>query len=103
MLIASDDNDIEIAEGIAKHIANERKDILAVIGHNSSQVSNAVLKEYQNKLVMISPTSHTLNHSAKEIKDAESNYIFSITYPVQSVLPAIVDHIKSKSNLVLFV
>lgn len=98
VLIASDDNDIEIAEGIAKHIANERKDILAVIGHNSSQVSNAVLKEYQNKLVMISPTSHTLNHSAKEIKDAESNYIFSITYPVQSVLPAIVDHIKSKAS-----
>ncbi len=98
VLIASDDNDIEIAEGIAKHIANERKDILAVIGHNSSQVSNAVLKEYQNKLVMISPTSYTLNHSAKEIKYSENNYIFSITYPVESVLPAIVDHIKSKAS-----
>lgn len=99
VLIASDDNDPEIAKDIARYIAEERKDILAVIGHNSSQVSNAVINEYQNKLIMISPTSYTLDFSAKEIINAKNNYIFSVVSPVESVLPVIIDHIKSLESV----
>lgn len=96
VLIASDDNNSEIAKGIASYIVKSRKDVLAVIGHNSSEVSNAVIKEYQGKLVMLSPTSYTLNHSASEILDAkDSNYIYSMPPSLERTLPVIIDYIKS--------
>lgn len=96
--IASDDNDPEIARSIAKHIVAKRKEILAVIGHNSSQVSNTVMDEYQNKLVMISPTSYTLDHSKPEITNASNNYIFTMAFPVEKVLPEVINYINSSAS-----
>lgn len=97
VLIASDDNDPNIAKGIAKYIANERKDILAVVGHNSSEVSNKVMEEYQGKIVMLSPTSYTLNHSANKTlaRARDDNYIYSMTPKLESILPVILDYIRS--------
>ncbi len=55
--IANDDNNPEFAKQIAKKFVKDAE-VLAVIGHNSSDATIAAAPEYQNgKLVMISPTS----------------------------------------------
>jgi branched-chain amino acid transport system substrate-binding protein len=55
--IANDDNEPEIAQKIATKLVQE-PEILAVVGHNSSDASIAASGIYQQgKLVMISPTS----------------------------------------------
>ncbi|MEN9520062.1 MAG: hypothetical protein RLZZ381_2650, partial [Cyanobacteriota bacterium] len=55
--IANDDNDPKIAQEIAKKLVTDEK-VLAVIGHNDSDVSIAAAPIYeQNGLVMITPTS----------------------------------------------
>lgn len=55
--IANDDNDPEWARKIAKSFVADRQ-VLAVIGHNSSRTSLAAAPIYQaGKLVQISPTS----------------------------------------------
>ena len=70
VVIVNDDNKSEVAAQVAQSLVAD-KDILAVIGHNSSEVSIAVAPTYQaGKLVMISSTS-----VAKEISGIGS-YIF---------------------------
>ena len=55
--IANDDNDPAIAKQIAAEFVND-SEILAVIGHNSSNASIAAAPLYeQGNLVMVSPTS----------------------------------------------
>lgn len=55
--IANDDNDPEIAQEVAEKFVRDQK-ILAVVGHNSSNVSIAAAPIYQEGgLVMITPTS----------------------------------------------
>jgi branched-chain amino acid transport system substrate-binding protein len=55
--IANDDNNPTIAERVANRFV-QNQNILAVVGHNSSDASVPAAKIYQNgKLVMISPTS----------------------------------------------
>jgi branched-chain amino acid transport system substrate-binding protein len=55
--IVNDDNNPIIAERVAQRFVQE-KNILAVVGHNSSDASVPASKIYQDgKLVMISPTS----------------------------------------------
>lgn len=55
--IASDDNNPKIGEEIAKSLVSD-PNILAVVGHNASDVSHAACKIYQTgQLVSISPTS----------------------------------------------
>ncbi|MEL4894386.1 ABC transporter substrate-binding protein [Crocosphaera sp. Alani8] len=68
--IVNDNNDPEIAQEVA-HKLVDNSDIMAVIGHNASTVSQAVAPIYQESgLVMITPTS-----SAEGIPDV-GNYIF---------------------------
>jgi branched-chain amino acid transport system substrate-binding protein len=58
VMIANDDNDPEIAKQLATKLA-EDPSILAVIGHQSSNVSIAAAPIYErNSLVMMSPTSY---------------------------------------------
>ena len=57
VVVANDSNNSAQARSIAKELANDRE-VLGVIGHNSSGVSKAALREYEKAgLVMISPTS----------------------------------------------
>jgi ABC-type branched-subunit amino acid transport system substrate-binding protein len=57
VLIADDANDSTKAKEIAEELVS-KKDILAVVGHFSSDTTLAAVKVYQqHKLVMISPTS----------------------------------------------
>jgi branched-chain amino acid transport system substrate-binding protein len=61
--IADDRNDPNLAAQIAAEFAKDNK-ILAVVGHNASNVSLAVAPIYQqNNLVAISPTSNAVNLS----------------------------------------
>jgi branched-chain amino acid transport system substrate-binding protein len=55
--IANDSNDPAIATEVAQKLAND-PNILAVIGHNSSDASKAALVEYEKAgIAMVSPTS----------------------------------------------
>jgi branched-chain amino acid transport system substrate-binding protein len=64
ILIANDDNDPEVAQEIADAIV-KNTDILAVIGHQSSDVSIAAAPIYvKADLVMVSPTSYARNLSS---------------------------------------
>ncbi|NEP00268.1 MAG: ABC transporter substrate-binding protein [Symploca sp. SIO2E9] len=60
VVIVNDDNDSKIAKQVAAQLVKDPS-ILAVVGHNASEVSIAVAKVYQQgKLVMISPTSNAV-------------------------------------------
>ncbi len=71
--IADDDNNPQIATQLAEEFVKDPH-ILAVVGHNASDVSIAAAKVYQDKLVMISPTS--FSKSLAESNNSKSNYIF---------------------------
>ncbi|MEB3294769.1 MAG: ABC transporter substrate-binding protein, partial [Synechococcales bacterium] len=74
-LIVSDDNNPDLAERLAQRLV-EKSDIIAVLGHNASDVSNAAARKYQDNLVMISPTSFKKDWLEKDNLRAEKNYIF---------------------------
>jgi branched-chain amino acid transport system substrate-binding protein len=79
--IANDDNNPETAKQIATELVKD-SNILAVVGHSSSDVSIAAAPVYQEGgLVMISPTN-----SSQEISGI-SKYIFRIS-PNSSVMSA---------------
>jgi branched-chain amino acid transport system substrate-binding protein len=64
ILIANDDNEPAIARSIAERLVKDT-DILAVIGHQSSDVSIAAAPIYvKGNLVMVSPTSYARNLSS---------------------------------------
>jgi branched-chain amino acid transport system substrate-binding protein len=64
VLIANDDNDPAIARTIAEHLVKDSS-ILAVIGHQSSDVSIAAAPIYvKGGLVMVSPTSYARSLSS---------------------------------------
>ena len=65
ILIANDGNDPELSAQIAKEIA-VKPEVLGIIGHNSSDASEAGLAEYKKEnIVMISPTSSSTSLSGK--------------------------------------
>jgi branched-chain amino acid transport system substrate-binding protein len=71
--IANDNNDVTIAKQIASEFVKDTS-ILAVVGHNSSDVTQATAPTYQQgKLVVISPTSVASNLSGI------GNYVFRTT------------------------
>lgn len=60
IVIANDDNKTETAKQVAEELVKD-KSILGVIGHNSSNVTQAALPEYeQAQLAVISPTSTSI-------------------------------------------
>jgi branched-chain amino acid transport system substrate-binding protein len=64
VLVANDDNDPAAARSIAEQLVKD-PDILAVIGHQSSDVSMAAAPIYvKGDLVMVSPTSYARNLSS---------------------------------------
>lgn len=68
--IVNDDNDPEVAKEVASQLVRD-KNVLAVVGHNSSDATLAAAPQYQQGgLVMVSPTS-----DAKSISEV-GGYIF---------------------------
>ncbi|WP_404788738.1 ABC transporter substrate-binding protein [Altericista sp. CCNU0014] len=84
--IANDDNNPEIAKKLAYKFAADSS-ILAVVGHNSSDVSLAVAPTYQKAgLVMISPTSISRNLSGV------GSYIFRTVPSSRKIADALAKH-----------
>lgn len=90
--IANDDNNPEIAKNIAVEFVKDT-DILAVVGHNSSDVSAAAAQIYQDKLVMISPTSFAKSLSEIASQASRGNYIFRTVPSVDFVANTLSDYI----------
>ncbi|MEH1970463.1 caspase, EACC1-associated type [Nostoc sp.] len=100
VVIANDDNDQNIAKQIAKKFV-EDSNILAVVGHNVSDVSEAAAEVYEEgHLVMISPTSFSLDFSKSR------KYIFrTVTNSnvVANVLSNYTLNTANKKNIVICV
>lgn len=83
--IANDDNEPEIAKRVAQRFV-QSENILAVIGHNSSDASVPASNIYQRgKLVMISPTSSSTKLTDRT-DSTDGNYIYrtAISYNISS-------------------
>ncbi len=89
--IANDDNNPEIAKNIAAEFVKDT-DILAVVGHNASDVSAAAAQIYQDKLVMISPTSFAKSLSEIATQASQGNYIFRTVPSVDFVANTLSDY-----------
>jgi branched-chain amino acid transport system substrate-binding protein len=72
--IVNDDNDPNLVEKLARKIVKDSQ-IIAVVGHNASDVSKRAAKVYQGQLVMISPTSFAKGLTEGTIA-ATDNYIY---------------------------
>ena len=96
--IANDDNDPEIAQKVAYKFAEDGK-ILAVVGHNSSDVSIAAAPIYQEEgLVAIAPTS-----SAESLAKM-GDYIFRTVPSTRALAEALADYavnVEGKSNIAI--
>jgi branched-chain amino acid transport system substrate-binding protein len=89
--IIDDDNDPTIAKQVADILVSDQK-ILAVIGHNTGDVSLSAAPIYQqHQLVMISPT--TFNTEVAKVGD----YIFRAVPTSQSMSAPLVDYIVKRS------
>jgi branched-chain amino acid transport system substrate-binding protein len=90
--IADDRNDPEIAKQVAQDLVQDPQ-VLAVVGHNTSNASLAAAPIYQKgKLVMVSPTSTANNLSGM------GNYIFR-TVPTSKVMAeALADYVANTAR-----
>ena len=89
--IVNDDNNSEIVPQLAKQLATD-KSILAVVGHNKSNVSLAASEIYQKHgLVMISPTS-----GSTELSNIGS-YIFRTVFSIASLANTLSDYASVNS------
>lgn len=87
----ANDGDREIAEKIAKQLAAQQ-DILGIIGHHTSDWTQAALPTYsQKKVALVAPTS-----TASELKD---NVFFLPLLPTTEAAPVYAQYIKNKLQL----
>ena len=100
VIIANDNNNPELAQEIATKLV-QKKEILAVVGHNASDSSIAAAPIYQEGgLVMITPTS-----SAKSLTDM-GNYIYRVTPSTRALAEKLADYIVNvarKTNIAICV
>ncbi|QHG17610.1 ABC transporter substrate-binding protein [Nostoc sp. ATCC 53789] len=98
--IANDDNDPSEAVQLATRFGKDAN-ILAVVGHNSSNASLSAAPVYQKDgLVMISPTSYAQN------LDSVGNYIFRTAPSVKSIADSVSNYaikIAGKTNFLICV
>ena len=101
IMIVDDSNDKDIAIEIAKYLVNN-PDVLAVIGHNSSEVSSKAAIEYQKgKLVMVTPTSFALKFEPLKYASPAStdkNFIYAAAYSHELLADKIVEEMKLQLN-----
>ena len=91
--IANDDNQPEISQQIARHLSQD-KQILGVVGHNSTEASMAAAEIYQQaQLLMISPT--TVGNGLSNIGD----YIFRTTPDTRSTADILAHHVVKSDRL----
>jgi len=91
--IADDRNDANLASQIAAEFAKDDK-ILAVVGHNASNVSLAAAPIYQqNNLVAISPTSNAVNLSGI------GSYIFRTVPNIRNEALVLAEYATKAKNL----
>ena len=103
--IVNDDNDPETAWELARVLIKDQS-ILAVIGHNASDVSRSAAKIYQNHLVMISPTSSAMNFYNIKSSSSPNNYIYrtvpSARYNVENLAEHIAKDVKQPKILICY-
>lgn len=93
VVIANDNNDPDMARGRAREFVKD-KSILAVIGHNASDVSVAARDIYsQGGIVAISPTSFS-----DEVKG--NQYIYKMVPKIETFAATLSEYIRERSNLV---
>jgi ABC-type branched-subunit amino acid transport system substrate-binding protein len=122
VMLASDDNDPEVAKRIAEYLVHgedtlfpllpetvrefvdnleigvtKRDRVIAVVGHNASDVTKSVMPIYQNKMVMISPTSTTLSADDVKVK-AKDNFTYLISYSNKDLATNLINHLKPKEG-----
>ena len=93
--IVNDDNDPEIAKELANRLV-KNSDVLAVVGHNASDVSRAAANLYQGNLVMVSPTSFSMDF--REIQPSQVNYIFRNVPGIRNIVKNLVTQIPKAVN-----
>ena len=93
--IVNDDNDPEIAKELAKQLVKDRN-VLAIVGHNASDVSRAAANVYQSHLGMISPTSFSMDFH--KIQPSKTNYIFRNVPGIRDIVKNLVKHIPNEVN-----
>jgi branched-chain amino acid transport system substrate-binding protein len=94
--IVNDDNDPNLAGKLAQQIVQDST-IIAVVGHNASDVSKRAAKEYQGQLVMISPTSFAKGLTEGTIA-ATDNYIYrTVPNLEESINKLVIEGIQSSS------
>jgi ABC-type branched-subunit amino acid transport system substrate-binding protein len=93
VLIGDDSNEKKQGKKIADKIAN-KPDILAVVGHFASEITEVALPEYEkNKLVLISPTSTSTKETFNNKK-----YFFRTVPNNQAAGKALASYIDSQNN-----
>ncbi|MBO3461976.1 AAA-like domain-containing protein [Aetokthonos hydrillicola Thurmond2011] len=95
--IANDDNNPGTATQLAKEFVND-SNILAVVGHNASEVSITAAKVYQDKLVMISPTSFAKSLTESSNSKFSNNYIFRTVPSINFTARALSTYIVKKAH-----
>nr|WP_217359510.1 ABC transporter substrate-binding protein [Anabaena sp. UHCC 0204] len=100
--IANDDNNPAIAKEIAQKFVKDQE-ILAVVGHNSSDASIPAADIYQaGKLVMISPTSSSTKLTDRQDR-TDGNYIYRTVISFNITAETLVEYAKNtgKSKIVI--
>lgn len=94
VVIADDNNDPTDVTVIANHLVNDNT-VLAVVGSNVSEATKQAANIYQDKIVMISPTSFAVNFSDIKKPENGKNYIFLAVNNYKVLMPKLVEHIKA--------
>ncbi|WP_315788023.1 ABC transporter substrate-binding protein [Fischerella sp. JS2] len=96
--IVNDDNNPAIAQRVANRFVQDQKNILAVIGHNSSDASVPAANIYQaGKLVMISPTSTSPLVTNPENRSAGS-YIYRTVIRNDVIAETLAEYAKKEGK-----
>ncbi len=93
VVIGSDDNSPILSTQIAKKFVADA-DILAIVGHNASEASEAAAIIYNRQVVMISPTSFSL----KLKKDRPADSIYRMVPQMTSFASQLADYIKKSDR-----
>lgn len=100
IMIINDDNNIDVATKIAEELVKDDR-IMAVVGHNASEVSTAAAEVYQKQgLVMVTPTSFALRFDELDVRypsRKEKNYIFAVPYSYELLMEKIIPVMKKQS------
>lgn len=98
VIVSNDDNNKDIAKEIAKYLIDEPEwKVVAVIGHNASEVSSEVAPIYQEKkLVMATPTSFALKSG--KINSSVS-YIYAVTHSHEILVSSLIEEVIKNNSV----